>query len=620
MEIVPWSASGQVSLAGGAITDDPVPPRKPSVPTQPNRAEREALAKEKKERGVDQYSNQERDFLEGMDRKLDRAFGIIEDKMEYFIHDVQTRSNKVAKYRRKFQRTERAAEVAAQQVVEHCGTFQQAQAHQRKYALHVLDDRAFMRPANMKAKMAYLTMGRSKGGTDDGAERPASAPSLAGTAATATMSSRAGGMGMDECASRGSLHSRSPRPPRLERSALFGPAQGGSSARGADHSPLSARTAAAAIAPEGDASDSSLARLSAAMQTMRAMSVRTAEVPSPTPPTLRPPVSRRHPALISPCLIAFIRLAHLLTTREQVTQDLIAFSTAREGSRSPPRPLVLVDLHAPPPGGSAAPRSSLKTNTSVHGLDTTAATTSQRTPSAGRALFAPVAPTGSAVAVAAAETPIRPTPRTVSFSLDEGRSAEETFASHALVPVPVPVAVPVAPASAPPLHGSVLDGPPPMTTTTTRLALGGVASPRQSPRHARGAKKGSESNLDALVEEPDAAASVTAASAAAAALSAARQEVPEVCRLEMEMVRRKARRTLRDAQLEQVRRHACIPPPCPSVAGPLTLLASLRSVFFAGGRTPVVRRRGLPTPRGGEQQQRRRRRRRRCLHWRRHWQ
>jgi hypothetical protein len=304
MEIVPWSASGQVSLAGGAITDDPVPPRKPSVPTQPNRAEREALAKEKKERGVDQYSNQERDFLEGMDRKLDRAFGIFEDKMEFFIHDVQTRSKKVAKYRRKFQRTERAAEVAAQQVVEHCGTFQQAQAHQRKFALHVVDDRAFMRPANMKAKMAYLTMGRSKGGMDDGADRPASAPSLAGTAAT-MMSSRAGGTDMDECASRGSLNSRSPRPPRLERPALFDPAQGGSSARGADHAPLSARTAAAATAPEGDASDSPLARLSAAMQTMRGMSVRTAEVPSPTPPPLRPLVSRRHPALLSPCLITF---------------------------------------------------------------------------------------------------------------------------------------------------------------------------------------------------------------------------------------------------------------------------------------------------------------------------
>ena len=94
--------------------------KKSAVPVQVNRIQREEKAKEIKEKGIQEYSNLPRDFIAGMEKQLDEVYGIFEDKIDYFIHDMEKRTKRVAQYRRKFQYLSKKSEEASAIVVQHC--------------------------------------------------------------------------------------------------------------------------------------------------------------------------------------------------------------------------------------------------------------------------------------------------------------------------------------------------------------------------------------------------------------------------------------------------------------------------------------------------------------------
>ena len=94
--------------------------KKTAVPVQVNRLQREEKAKEMKEKGIQEYSNLPRDFISGMEKQLDEVYGIFESKIDYFIHDMENRTKRVAQQKRKFQYLSKKAEEASVVVVQHC--------------------------------------------------------------------------------------------------------------------------------------------------------------------------------------------------------------------------------------------------------------------------------------------------------------------------------------------------------------------------------------------------------------------------------------------------------------------------------------------------------------------
>ena len=94
--------------------------KKSAVPVQVNRIQREEKAKEIKEKGIQEYSNLPRDFIAGMEKQLDDVYGIFEDKIDYFVHDMERRTKRVAQFKRKFQHLSKKAEEASVVVVQHC--------------------------------------------------------------------------------------------------------------------------------------------------------------------------------------------------------------------------------------------------------------------------------------------------------------------------------------------------------------------------------------------------------------------------------------------------------------------------------------------------------------------